>query len=374
MNRKKLYKLHSILGISTGLFLVVVGLSGSLLVFGNEIDQLLNPSRWYVSAGKERLSIDTLRPKLRQELPPHALAGWLLSEKQNQPDQVWLHFLDSKDKKESVILLNPYTGKILGVLSENRSDSFYGWMLKLHYSLFMGSFGYFLTGLFGVIFIFQGISGMILYRNIWQNLFRLRTNQSFRTYFSDLHKLVGMFSLVFNISLGFTGAWWNAQAIVGLLFSQEARKVGKFFKESVSVDSLLKEIKIEVPEFQTAFISFPHHHKNDPIQFYGTEKPTNPFRSRFGSYVRFDSESGNLLEIFNLSNENLFYKIIDSFRPIHYGTFGGMVTKILWVILGLSPGVLYISGIGILVSKWSSQKRKTTSLKCGNSYKVKNLL
>ncbi|EMG10354.1 PepSY domain protein [Leptospira interrogans serovar Grippotyphosa str. LT2186] len=183
MNRKKLYKLHSILGISTGVFLVIVGLSGSLLVFGKEIDQLLNPNLWYISASKERLSIDVLRAKLKQELPSHALAGWLLSEKQNQPDQVWLHFLDSKDRKESIILLNPYTGKILGILSENRSDSFYSWMLKLHYSLLMGSFGYFLTTLFGVIFIFQGFSGMILYRSIWQNLFRLRTRQSLRTFF-----------------------------------------------------------------------------------------------------------------------------------------------------------------------------------------------
>ncbi|EMJ55796.1 PepSY domain protein [Leptospira interrogans str. UT126] len=358
MNRKKLYKLHSILGISTGVFLVIVGLSGSLLVFGKEIDQLLNPNLWYISASKERLSIDVLRAKLKQELPSHALAGWLLSEKQNQPDQVWLHFLDSKDRKESIILLNPYTGKILGILSENRSDSFYSWMLKLHYSLLMGSFGYFLTTLFGVIFIFQGFSGMILYRSIWQNLFRLRTKQSLRTFFSDLHKLVGVFSLVFNISLGFTGAWWNVQAIVGLLSAQEERKVEKFFKESISVDSLLKEIKMQLPEFQTGFVSFPHHHEKDPIQFYGTERLTNPFRSRFGSYFRFDSESGKLLEIFNLSNENLFYTIIDSFRPIHYGIFGGIITKILWVILGLSPGILYISGIGILISKRNLQEKR----------------
>ncbi|EMJ81792.1 PepSY domain protein [Leptospira borgpetersenii serovar Hardjo-bovis str. Sponselee] len=231
MNRKKLYKLHSLIGICSGLFLVVIGLSGSLLVFGHEIDQLLHPNQWYVAGGTERLSIDTLREKLNQTLPSHALAGWLLSEKRNQPDQVWLHFLDSDQKKEFVILLNPYTGKILGKLAENLSDSFYGWVLNLHYTLFMGSFGYFLTGISGVIFIFQGISGIILCRGILQNLFRLRTGQSFRTYFSDLHKLVGVFTLIFNLVLGFTGAWWSARSTARLLdqgFSEE-KKNRKFF-------------------------------------------------------------------------------------------------------------------------------------------------
>ncbi|WP_061222842.1 PepSY-associated TM helix domain-containing protein [Leptospira weilii] len=360
MNRKKLYSLHSILGVCSGLFLVVIGLSGSLLVFGHEIDQLLHPNRWYVADGTERLSIDTLREKLNQALPSHALAGWLLSEKRNQPDQVWLHFLDSDQKKEFVILLNPYTGKILGKLSEDLSDSFYGWVLNLHYTLFMGSFGYFLTGIFGVIFVFQGISGIILYRSIWQNLFRLRTGQSLRTYFSDLHKLVGVFTLIFNLVLGFTGAWWSARSTAGLLargFSEE-KKIGSFFNQSISMNVLLRDAIDQIPDFRLGFISFPHHHEKDPIQFYGTEKEQNPFRSRFGSYFIFDSGSGKMLKIFHLSNENLFYKIVDSFRPIHFGTFGGMFTKILWMILGFAPGVLYLSGIGIFISKRNSRNRR----------------
>ncbi|WP_061250000.1 PepSY-associated TM helix domain-containing protein [Leptospira alstonii] len=360
MNRKRLYKLHTILGICSGLFLVVIGLSGSFLVFGFEIDRLLNPKQWCVVNGKERLSIDTLREKLNQTLPTHALAGWLFSEEQNRPDQVWLHFLDSNQRKESVILLNPYTGEILGTLAEDRSDSFYGWMLKLHYSLFMGNFGYFLTGILGIVFVFQGISGMILYRSIWQNLFRLRTNQSFRTYFSDLHKMVGVFTLVFNMALGATGAWWNAQFISGLWVNgfAEEKKVGKFFNESVSMDLLLRDAESQIHGFRLGFISFPHHHEKDPIQFYGTEQEQSPFRSRFGSYFVFDSESGKRLKVFNLSNENLFYGILDSFRPIHFGTFGGIVTKILWVILGLAPGVLLLSGMGIFISKRNSKRRR----------------
>ncbi|EMY79160.1 PepSY domain protein [Leptospira weilii serovar Ranarum str. ICFT] len=363
MNRKQFYKLHSILGICSGLFLVVIGLSGSFLVFGFEIDRLLNPKQWSVVGGKERLSIDTLREKLNQTLPAHALAGWLLAEEQNRPDQVWLHFLDSSQRKESVILLNPYTGEILGTLAEDRSDSFYGWMLKLHYSLLMGNFGYFFAGILGIVFVFQGISGMILYRSIWQNLFRLRTYQSFRTYFSDLHKLVGVFTLVFNMALGFTGAWWNAQFVLGIWVNEvaEEKQIGKFFNESVSMNLLLSEAQSQIRGFRLGFISFPHHHEKDPIQFYGAENERSSFRSRFGSYFVFDSESGKLLKVFSLSNENLIYGILDSFRPIHFGTFGGIVTKILWVILGLAPGVLSLSGIGILISKRNSKKRKKSA-------------
>jgi hypothetical protein len=31
--------------------------------------------------------------------------------------------------------------------------------------------------------------------------------------------------------------------------------------------------------------------------------------------------------------------------PLHFGTFGGNVTRILWIIVGLAPAVLYVTGL-----------------------------
>ncbi|TGL58451.1 PepSY-associated TM helix domain-containing protein [Leptospira sarikeiensis] len=365
MNRKRLYQFHSILGVFSGLFLIIIGLSGSFLIFAREIDQIFHPEEFKIQIGSERRSIDSLRQSLRDKLPPHTLAGWLLQENSDTPDQVWVHFLGSEKGEESVILINPFTGELNGKLNEARSESFYGWMLMLHYTLFLGNTGYVLIGILGAVFFFQGISGVILYRNIWENLFRLRSGESIRTYFSDLHKLVGVFTLVFNLVLGFTGAWWNISTTINTIVNGFPPEViGKFLEDSVSVDKMSEESVQKFPGFKLGFISFPHHREGDPVVLYGVENDSNPFKSRFGSYVVFDAKTSELIKIWDLSKENFLHSIVDSFKPLHFGTFGGIFTKIIWVILGLAPGILSLTGIGILISKqrMKIQRKKEKSV------------
>ncbi|WP_367898863.1 PepSY-associated TM helix domain-containing protein [Leptospira sp. WS58.C1] len=352
MSRKRLYQIHSSLGIFSSVFLILVGLSGSFLIFAREIDQLLDPAEFKIESLGTRRSIDSLKAELRKQIPSHILAGWLIPENPDQPDQVWVHFSDSETKEESVILLDPYRGEVKGKLKEDRSDSFYGWMLNLHYTLLLGNTGYVMIGFLGLIFFFQGISGIILYRNIWANLFRLRTLESIRTFFSDLHKLTGVFTLVFHLMLGFTGAWWSLSTTVNTLIDGfPSQQLGKFMDDSISIDSMIEGAESKISGFKLGFISFPHHKEGDPVVLYGTENEDHPLRSRFGSYLVFDSRSSQLLKVWELRKENFIHSILDSFRPLHFGTFGGLFTKILWVILGLAPGILSLTGIGILISK-----------------------
>lgn len=37
--------------------------------------------------------------------------------------------------------------------------------------------------------------------------------------------------------------------------------------------------------------------------------------------------------------------ILNTFTPIHYETFGGLPTRILYVFVGLSPTILFITGL-----------------------------
>lgn len=360
MSRKTLYNLHSIFGLIGGFFLVVIGLSGSLLVFGHELDQVFRPEHFRIEKGEKRMSFESLREILRKEMPEHTLAGWLIFDESDRPDQIWIHPSGELSQREFVLVLDPYRGEAKTRLLEDRSDSYYGWMLNLHYTLFMGNFGYVLVGIFGIIFVFQGISGFVLYRNIWANLFRIRTKESLRTFFADFHKWVGIFSLVFNLILGFTGAWWVVSTMIDYINRGEEPKqeLGNFLGRNISVDELVSEAIRVQPSFKLGYISFPHHKDGDPTVLYGTEESGAAFRSRFGSYFTFDSYSGKLLRVFEVSKENAFHRFLDSFRPLHFGTFGGLISKILWVILGLAPGILSITGVAILVSKKRMQSER----------------
>ncbi|MHC5819834.1 MAG: PepSY domain-containing protein, partial [Nostoc sp.] len=38
-------------------------------------------------------------------------------------------------------------------------------------------------------------------------------------------------------------------------------------------------------------------------------------------------------------------RVLNSFAPLHYGTFGGLPTRILYVFVGLAPLILFITGL-----------------------------
>lgn len=64
----------------------------------------------------------------------------------------------------------------------------------------------------------------------------------------------------------------------------------------------------------------------------------------FNSYVKLDQFSGKVLSVHDSRRGGLGDRVLNSFAPLHYGTFGGLPTRILYVFVGLSPTVLLITG------------------------------
>ncbi|MEH2180741.1 PepSY-associated TM helix domain-containing protein [Nostoc sp.] len=63
-----------------------------------------------------------------------------------------------------------------------------------------------------------------------------------------------------------------------------------------------------------------------------------------------------VLRVDNILEILLGDRILNSFTPLHYGTFGGLPTPILYVFVGLAPLILFITGF---VMWW--YRRKSTS-------------
>ena len=62
------------------------------------------------------------------------------------------------------------------------------------------------------------------------------------------------------------------------------------------------------------------------------------------SYVYLDQYSGKVLRVDNILEMPLGDRVLNSFEPLHYGTFGGIPTRILYVFVGLAPLILFITG------------------------------
>ncbi len=343
--KRRIYQLHSWLGLIAGLGLLVVGLTGSVLVFKEEIDRLVSPGLVTVQdPSKPRLGHDLFLSTLQAELPGHKVAGWGKGPSPGSADAVYI--IKVGDQEGKMLYVDPTTG-----LPRNRdldaNETVADWLLKLHYTFFADHVGEFVVGIFGIIFCLLGITGVILYRNFWKTLFQLRWKKSARLFFSDVHKMVGISSTVFNLLLGFTGAWWNLSHLIGHLVMEAPEPVVKTVErqwaDTVSIGKLVADARVKLPGYQANWISLPHE-KGGDIMMFGALENQGVLRSPYSSIVVFDGATGELKSAIPASQAGFWAQILDAFRPLHYGNFGGIPVKILWSLGGLAPAILALSG------------------------------
>jgi uncharacterized iron-regulated membrane protein len=257
-----------------------------------------------------------------------------------------------------MLWIDPGTGTIHGT-PVTPGQTLTGWLLNLHYTFLGGDIGMLVAGVFAALLCLLGVSGVWIYRNFWKSLFQLRWNLSKRIFFSDLHKMVGISSVGFNLILGFTGAYWNLTHILGHLLHgpdpQPARINDRIRAESLSLEGLLDQARTKVGGFEWTYLSLPTK-RDEPIVFYGRLENQHALRGEFGSSVTFNSQTGDLENSVDIRSTDPWNQITDSFEPLHFGTFGAWPVKVLWCLGGLAPGTLAITGFIL----WWKRKRPPT--------------
>lgn len=349
---KRIWTLHSWLGLIAGLGLLVIGLTGSALVFRQEIDGLVAAKIMRVTPTPEgRLSWDQVLAVAQKSWPEFDVTGFGPRDDPRLADLVYVKKRGTTEYRGGTI--DQFAGKAL-CSPMTANDTLTGVLLELHYTWFANHVGMLITGLFAVMLCLLGLSGLWLYRGFWRNFFTLRWGRSARIFFSDLHKMLGISSVVFNLILGFTGAYWNLTHIAAEGLSEpketELQPVGPQFSSDISLQALTLTAKTSLPGFETQWISFPGK-PGEPITLWGKVRTRNPLIGDYSSTVAFDAQSGELKQASDIHKAGLWEKITSSFRPLHYGTFGGLPIKILWSMGGLMPGALAISGFLILRSR-----------------------
>jgi uncharacterized iron-regulated membrane protein len=105
--RTALLKIHLYLGLAAAVFLVVLGLTGSIMAFEGDIDHWLHPSIWYVKAGPRVLPEGELIAGVQRQFAPARVGGVEMSP---HPDLAQRMGLTDR----SAVMVNPYDGRVLG--------------------------------------------------------------------------------------------------------------------------------------------------------------------------------------------------------------------------------------------------------------------
>ena len=361
--RKKLYKWHSVGALFAMLPLLIISLTGSILVFKVELDTLLMPDKMQVvsTSPNERLSLDVLMAKVKFAYPNYEIGSWEIFDDKSRTDTAYLIKHNTTDW--SKLYLNQYNGELLSA-PVGTSDDLTDWLLDLHYKLLLETNGMFLGAIVSLLLLFLGISGVILYRKFWINFFTLRFKLARRIFFSDLHKMIGISSAPVILILAFTGAYWNISLVIHEVSEhivEEPYLIDKpLYNQALSIQQLLDSNKDTIKDFEATYLLMPFEPAMD-IMFYGKVNSSNPLNSNYSSTITYDKNSGKMTHSEDVRLASAVHVTVDSFRKLHFGHFGGLTSKIIWCVLGLSPLILAFTGLYLYLYKNRNRKLLTVS-------------
>ena len=279
--------------------------------------------------------METLLAVLNQALPQHEVTGWAwFADDPQRADVVYV--IEHGTKEWQYTLLNPYNGDLLSQIVSTESY-LTDWLLSLHYTLLVGEVGMLISGLFAILLCLLGITGIWLHRRFWKGPFKLRWSSGGVVAYSDLHKVVGIVAAPVLLILGVTGAWWN---IEHGLEEMESR----LYAKHISLDDVIAQSEAAMPGFEATYLRLPWE-AGIPIAVFGRVPTGNPLSSDYSSTVLFDSDTGDLSQVLDIRQTGLVPRIEDTFRALHFGTFGGLTTRTLWAVLGSAPLALVITGL-----------------------------
>ena len=231
MFKKVLFQLHWFLGITAGLVLAIVGLTGALYSFEGEILRALNADRWQI----EKLESGPLAPvELVAKIEAATgdrVSGLRVDSRHDGPGMAFLA-PPPGERRGPRIVFDPYTGQ---VLDNPVGQQFFGLMLQLHRFLAMGQVGKQITAASTLALIFFCLSGLYLrwprQALSWRTWLTLDWKKKGRSFNWDLHAVAGTWALLFYLCASLTALYWSydwyRQGLTQLLSDQKSQPRGE---------------------------------------------------------------------------------------------------------------------------------------------------
>jgi uncharacterized iron-regulated membrane protein len=353
---KLIFKIHSLIGLFVGLLLLVISLSGSMLVFYEEIDLYLNPELLKVEARSEKVSLNKVYITI-QEHYPEAENIRFRHLPTSQENSIEMNIV--KEGSYFLVYVDPYTGNIIG--ERERFTFLVDWLLRFHYSLFAEETGEMIVALLGLLLVISVVTGIIVYRKyiVKVLLFRVPLRlKNWRQGASELHRIVGVWSLIFNLMIAITGFYMLSHIFLPSFYEEhEEDLVKRPIELKISLEKLIAKAGEELPEFVPYSITVPSD-SMAPITITGGVKDTNPLSSAYSSFVSFNQHTGEIVTVYDIRRQAFTSQLDKSMYPLHFGNYGGILIKILYSVLGLTPSFLAITGFLL----WWRQGKKSKKI------------
>jgi uncharacterized iron-regulated membrane protein len=179
----------------------------------------------------------------------------------------------------------------------------------------------------------------------------VRAARSRRLKWLDLHNLLGVVTLGWALVVGATGvvnelstplfALWQQTDVRAMLAPLQGKPVPQT-SELSSPQAAYDTVRAAFPDMTTTSVVYPGSPFGSPFHYVVWTKGKEPLTSRLFSPVLVDARSGTLVSAVTMP---WYLRALELSRPLHFGDYGGMPLKIIWVLLDLVTIVVLGSGL-----------------------------
>ena len=381
--RKITGQLHLWLGMVSGLVIIILGITGCIYSFIDEIRPVVYHDRIFITpppASSKMLPLQELKAiaqkALNKQVPlmdievytdrKHTMV--FRYRNRNNNANLYTNYFLNYDK----VYLNPYTGEIVKV--ENAKWEFFNIIVMIHCTLLLGNLGKQIIIWCTVIFLIMLISGLILWWPRNQAAARKRFTFNWKKHTSwkrknyDLHNVLGFYASIFALIFSLTGlfyAFFVVQAAFYFIFSGGSTAYPDFtsiktkapieLRTEGTLDKISNTVKAKYPESFGFAIDLGHPHMDDH------EHPNFEVYVKHLSYsyhksssLIFDENSGELLHTHDMKDKNFGEKTVGANYDIHVGSILGLPTKIIAFIVSLICASLPVTGFLV----WWGRRKK----------------
>lgn len=360
--RKLLFILHKYTGLTAGLLLVISGLTGSLLVFHDALDEQLTPE--LVTHGEHRAPLSTVIANAESATGKTA-QRIDLSRQPGSPHT--LRFAkNAQAAGPQQVSVSPYSGEVLAVRDWGHYPM--TWIYRLHYTLLAGANGKTVVGILGLCLLGFCLTGVVLWwpagkrKGKWKRHLTIQRGAgSYRLHF-DLHQVTGIYLLPALLVVAFSG--------VSLVFAKQVSAVvGAVLplQERPAPHSVPSEQPPLGPDDAMALVQsrFP----DATLQrLYLPQKPTDSYRIAFtlpndawqdygANNVWLDQYSGASLALWQIDQLAPGSQFMTWQFPLHNGDALGMPGRLLVLFTGLAPLLFFVTGSYLWWTKRQLKRR-----------------
>jgi uncharacterized iron-regulated membrane protein len=363
--RRLNFQVHLWVGIILTLYMVVIGITGSILVFRPELERLCGLTPWQgLRLKTPTADIATVVENLQASYPRYHIVSVNVP---TEDDATFVAIVEGRGRVK--VAADPTDGKILGQFS--RAPNWLDFTQELHESLLIRHMGRVLNGVGAAFLLLLNATGLVIWwpgiRN-WRRALMVDFQRNWRRINFDLHLAVGFWTILIASFWAVSGIYfgWPRQ------FFQFVNSISPVITARPPVVTVPAERSAAVPDLRSLIA---HAHAVDPgtkldgIAFpYGRRAPLGILMRRGNSVGReyvdtvyFNPYSGEYLSIWHYGvNKSLGDWIIWSQIPLHFGTYWGLSVKIVWAVVGLAIPLLAITGLLMYWNRWLRRKWKTS--------------